>query len=108
MSRGGPGSGSLRRPGSTAGPDDRAAHRRRGAAARFGHRAVRRPGARAYPDARASAYGRIWNEIQVVEGYRLRDRYVVAEAEIIDWMISRPNGTEEGNVVGKFLDTWQR
>ena len=58
--------------------------------------------------ARDSAYGQIWNEIQVVEGYRLRDRYVAAEAEIIDWMISRPNGTEEGNFVGKFLDTWQR
>jgi hypothetical protein len=58
--------------------------------------------------ARDSAFGRIWNQIYVVRGYRLRDRYATAEAELLDWMIAKPDGTEEGNVVGKFLDTYQR
>ncbi|WP_073285839.1 hypothetical protein [Hymenobacter psychrotolerans] len=30
------------------------------------------------------------------------------EAEIVDWMILHPNGTEEGNHVGKFLDLEDR
>ncbi len=29
------------------------------------------------------------------------------ESEILDWTISKPDGTEEGNFVGKFLDTYQ-
>jgi hypothetical protein len=57
--------------------------------------------------ARDSAFGRIWNQINVVHGYRLRDRYATAEAELLDWLIAKPDGAEEGNVVGKFLDTYQ-
>ena len=29
----------------------------------------------------------------------------IAEADVVDWMISRPDGTEEGNTVGKYLDS---
>ena len=29
------------------------------------------------------------------------------ESEILDWTISKPNGTEEGNFVGKFLDSYK-
>jgi hypothetical protein len=56
---------------------------------------------------RDSVYGRIWNQIHVVQGYRLGDRYSTAEAELLDWLITRPDGTEEGNFVGKFLDTYR-
>ena len=35
------------------------------------------------------------------------DPVTVKEAELVDWMIARPDGSEEGNVVGKFLDTWK-
>jgi hypothetical protein len=35
------------------------------------------------------------------------DRYATAETELLDWLITKPDGTEEGNVVGKFLDTYQ-
>jgi hypothetical protein len=49
--------------------------------------------------------GRIYSEIATVRGYRAKDTVKVAEAEIVDWMISRPDGSEEGNVVGKFIDT---
>jgi hypothetical protein len=26
---------------------------------------------------------------------------------LLDWLITRPDGTEEGNVVGKFIDTYR-
>ncbi|HEX7336082.1 MAG TPA: hypothetical protein VF252_02645 [Gemmatimonadales bacterium] len=52
-------------------------------------------------------FGRIWNQIHVVHGYRLRDRHAVAEHEVLDWLITKPDGSEEGNVVGKFLDTYR-
>jgi hypothetical protein len=43
----------------------------------------------------------------VVRGYRLRDQHAVAEAELLDWLITKPDGSEEGNVVGKFVDTYR-
>lgn len=30
-----------------------------------------------------------------------------AESMLIDWTISKPDGTEEGNYIGKFLDDYQ-
>ena len=51
--------------------------------------------------------GRIWSRIAVVEGYQLGQPIVVPEAELVDWMIARPDGAEEGNVVGRFLDTYR-
>lgn len=56
--------------------------------------------------ARDSVFGRIWNQINVVRGYRLRDRHAVSETELLDWLLTNPDGSEEGNVVGKFLDTY--
>ena len=57
--------------------------------------------------ARDSIYGRIWNQIHVVQGYRLRDPYAAPESALLDWLVTRPDGTEEGNVVGKFIDTYR-
>jgi len=57
--------------------------------------------------ARDSIYGRIWNQVYVIRGYRAGDPYAVPEGELLDWLISKPDGSEEGNVVGKFLDTYQ-
>jgi hypothetical protein len=54
-----------------------------------------------------SIFGRIWNQIHVVEGYRLRDRYALAERGLLDWLITKQDGSEEGNVVGKFVDTYR-
>ena len=51
--------------------------------------------------------GRIWSPVQVVRGYRYRQPYRFPESDLRDWLISRPDGSEEGNVVGKFLDTYQ-
>jgi hypothetical protein len=52
--------------------------------------------------------GLIWSDIQLVSGYKKGDSYTFPESELIDWTISKPDGTEEGNFVGKFLDTYQR
>ena len=51
--------------------------------------------------------GRLWSEIGTVEGYRHGQQLTVPETEIIDWMISRPDGTEEGNWAGRFMDAYQ-
>jgi uncharacterized protein YegJ (DUF2314 family) len=48
--------------------------------------------------------GRIENQIVVLHGYKNGDSVTVPEAELLDWMISRPDGTEEGNLRGKFVD----
>ncbi|MFZ5892827.1 MAG: hypothetical protein ACOY0T_17335 [Myxococcota bacterium] len=37
-------------------------------------------------------------------GFREGDVLYVRQPDIIDWTISRPDGSEEGNVLGKFLD----
>lgn len=55
----------------------------------------------------ASVMGRIWSQIEVVSGYRLRQPYTLPDSEVVDWMFSKPDGSEEGNVVGKFLDTYK-
>jgi hypothetical protein len=39
-------------------------------------------------------------------GYQFGDRITFAEAEVMDWTIVHPDGTEEGNIVGKFMDTY--
>ena len=52
-----------------------------------------------------SVTGRIASDIQVVEGYRHGQSQRFAEGNIVDWLISKPDGSEEGNFVGKFLDT---
>lgn len=52
-------------------------------------------------------YGRIRSQIGTVRGYRYGQPVDVLESELVDWMIARPDGSEEGNVVGKFMDTYQ-
>jgi hypothetical protein len=39
-------------------------------------------------------------------GYDFADSVTFPESEVMDWTIVHPDGTEEGNVVGKFLDTY--
>jgi hypothetical protein len=50
--------------------------------------------------------GRISSEISLVAGFKERDEIRVPEGELIDWLIAKPDGTEEGNFVGKFLDNY--
>lgn len=51
--------------------------------------------------------GVIASEINLVSGFRAGDTYSLPESELIDWTISKPDGTEEGNFVGNFLDSYQ-
>ena len=52
--------------------------------------------------------GRIASNILGVTGYKGGDPHNFPESEVMDWLIARPDGSEEGNVVGKFLDEWQK
>ncbi|MHA3775650.1 hypothetical protein ACXR0O_29400 [Verrucomicrobiota bacterium sgz303538] len=52
--------------------------------------------------------GTISSDINVVSGYKRGDRYTFPETELLDWPISKPDGTEEGNFVGNFLDTYRQ
>jgi hypothetical protein len=49
--------------------------------------------------------GRIASDILAVDGYRRGATLTFKEAEVVDWLISKADGSEEGNFVGKFLDT---
>lgn len=51
--------------------------------------------------------GIITDEVTFVTKYKKGDEYTFPESDLIDWRITRANGTEEGNFVGKFLDTYQ-
>jgi hypothetical protein len=51
--------------------------------------------------------GRIWNQIGVVHGFQYGQALAVPESEVLDWTISHPDGTEEGNYVGKAIDEIQ-
>lgn len=48
--------------------------------------------------------GRIWSEISAVQGYARNQSISLPQSEIVDWMISKPDGSEEGNWMGKFID----
>jgi predicted small lipoprotein YifL len=52
--------------------------------------------------------GRIASDNLVVKGYKSGDPHTFPESELVDWLISKPDGSEEGNIVGKFLDEWQK
>jgi hypothetical protein len=51
--------------------------------------------------------GVIASHLVAVTGYQFNQSYSFDEAELLDWMVARPDGSEEGNVVGKFLDTYR-
>jgi len=52
-------------------------------------------------------YGRIATHLAAIKSHRQWDKISFPESEIMDWTIVRADGSEEGNVVGKFLDTYK-
>jgi uncharacterized protein YegJ (DUF2314 family) len=52
--------------------------------------------------------GVISSDTVLVTKYKAGDAYSFSESELIDWTITRPDGSEEGNFVGKFLDTYKK
>lgn len=51
--------------------------------------------------------GVIASEIELISGYKAGDPVSFPESDLIDWTIVRPDGSEEGNFVGKFLDEYR-
>ena len=51
--------------------------------------------------------GRVSSQIGFVRGFRRGQRYLLPLADVMDWTILRPDGTEEGNYVGKYIDSLQ-
>jgi uncharacterized protein YegJ (DUF2314 family) len=43
----------------------------------------------------------------LIKGHKAGEKMVVEEVDVYDWTISKPDGTEEGNFVGNFLDTYK-
>jgi hypothetical protein len=52
-------------------------------------------------------HGRIASELQVITSHRQWDKISFPESDILDWTIEHADGTEEGNAVGKFIDTYK-
>lgn len=51
--------------------------------------------------------GNLASDLTLIRGHSKNEKLSCDESEILDWTISKPDGTEEGNFVGKFLDTYQ-
>jgi uncharacterized protein YegJ (DUF2314 family) len=49
-------------------------------------------------------YGIIANTPDLVTNYKQGQRVQFPELEVLNWVIVRPDGSEEGNYVGKFLE----
>jgi len=59
-------------------------------------------------DAKKTVTGRISNQLRVVRTFKSNQTISFPEAEVLDWMVARPDGTEEGNYIGKFIDEYQK
>ncbi len=51
--------------------------------------------------------GTIASELTLVQDFRRNQVYSFPEAELMDWTIATHDGREEGNFVGKFLETYR-
>jgi hypothetical protein len=51
--------------------------------------------------------GTIATNLLLVSRYKTGQRITIPESQIDNWLILRPDGTEEGNAVGKFLDHYK-
>jgi hypothetical protein len=51
-------------------------------------------------------HGRIGSTMARVKSFKRGDPVTFPESAVMDWTITKPDGTEEGNAVGKFLRTW--
>jgi len=50
-------------------------------------------------------HGGVASEMEIVRTVKAGDPITVKESDVMDWSISRPDGTEEGNFIGKYLET---
>ena len=52
-------------------------------------------------------YGRINNKPLRLTKYRLGDPVRFSESRIMNWVVLRPDGSEEANELGNFIDHWK-
>jgi uncharacterized protein YegJ (DUF2314 family) len=52
-------------------------------------------------------YGWINNKLDLLTNYQKGQRIHFPESDVKNWVIVRPDGSEEGNDVGKFLEHWK-
>jgi uncharacterized protein YegJ (DUF2314 family) len=50
----------------------------------------------------------ISNDLDTVRDYQKGQTITFSERKVLDWIIIKPDGSEEGNFVGKYLATLQR
>lgn len=50
--------------------------------------------------------GRISSELTAVRAYKSGQTITFPETEVLDWTIAKPDGSEEGNYLGKFIDAY--
>jgi uncharacterized protein YegJ (DUF2314 family) len=62
---------------------------------------------RVYEIKNGKIMGVIESELNLVKSYKTGQQITCSESKIDNWLILRPNGTEEGNYVGKFLDHYR-
>jgi uncharacterized protein YegJ (DUF2314 family) len=55
----------------------------------------------------SSITGIIASHLQLISNRNAGQSYTFDESDLVDWVITKPDGSEEGNVVGKFLDTYK-
>ncbi|HSU17170.1 hypothetical protein [Longimicrobium sp.] len=48
-------------------------------------------------------HGRIYSQIELVDGFTYGQQHDFAEADLVDWLVMREDGGMEGNFVGRFL-----
>lgn len=51
--------------------------------------------------------GSLASDVTLVPDHKRGEKMTCQEGDILDWTIARRDGSEEGNFVGKFLDTYQ-
>ncbi|HJV47805.1 MAG TPA: DUF2314 domain-containing protein [Geothrix sp.] len=49
--------------------------------------------------------GVLASELASVTGFRPGQKLSIPEIELLDWTISKPDGSEEGNLIGKYLES---
>jgi len=48
-------------------------------------------------------HGRIFSQIELVDGFTYGQLYDFAEPDLVDWLVMREDGSMDGNFVGRFL-----
>lgn len=51
--------------------------------------------------------GTLSTDMDLIKKFKKGDAITCRDSQVMDWTISKPDGSEEGNFVGKFLNTYK-